>query len=131
MEQLGIIGVGFLAVPIMTTGAAYDLCQTLGWSHGLGLKPRQARKFYASIAVFTLLATAMNFLGFNPMKALVWSGIVQGFSTPALMFLILRLTSNRKVMGDNVNALGTNILAGVSLAFMCAATVGLVIAWCL
>ncbi len=34
----GIIAVGFLAVPVMTTGAAYDLCQVLGWKHGLHAK---------------------------------------------------------------------------------------------
>ena len=48
----------------------------------------------------------MNFLGFNPMKALVWSGIVQGFSTPPLMLLILLMTNNRAVMGERVNGWG-------------------------
>ena len=45
-------------------------------------KPAQAKKFYAAIVVFTLLAMGLNFFGINPMKALVFAGIVQGFSTP-------------------------------------------------
>ena len=53
----------------MTTGAAYDLCQVLGWKHGLHAKPAEAKRFYVTIAVFTVVAMGMNFFGFNPMKA--------------------------------------------------------------
>src|SRR6185436_10945756 len=69
---LGIIGVGFLAVPIMTTGAAYDLCQARGWKHSLHARPKEAKIFYGVIVLITLVATAMNFFGVNPMKALVF-----------------------------------------------------------
>ena len=109
---LGVIGVGFLAVPIMTTGAAYDLCQVVGWKHSLHAKPSEAKKFYAAIGVFTVLAMSMNFLGFNPMKALVFSGVVQGFSTPPLLLLIMLMTNNRKIMGNRVNSVGLNIWVG-------------------
>src|SRR4029453_18457729 len=68
---LGVIGVGFLAVPIMTTGAAYDLCQVMGWKSSLHARPKQATLFYVATAGFTAIAIALNFLGFNPMKALV------------------------------------------------------------
>src|SRR5204863_3312514 len=79
---VGIIGVGFLAVPIMTTGAAYDLCQVMGWKSSLHARPREAKLFYGVTAAFTAIAVMSNFFGFNPMHALVWSGVVQGFSTP-------------------------------------------------
>ena len=126
---VGVIGVGFLAVPIMTAGAAYDLCQVLGWKSSLHAKPREAKKFYICIAGFTLLAAGMNFLGFNPMKALVWSAIVQGFSTPPLLLLILLMTSNRKIMGERVNSQWTNILGGVTTAAIFAASFGLLATW--
>ena len=126
---LGVIGVGFLAVPVMTTGAAYDLCQVLGWKHSLHAKPSEAKKFYAAIGVFTTLAMSMNFLGFNPMKALVFSGIVQGFSTPPLLLLIMLMTNNRKIMGKRVNSRGMNILGWLTTAAIFAATIGLVATW--
>jgi Mn2+/Fe2+ NRAMP family transporter len=126
---LGVIGVGFLAVPVMTTGAAYDLCQVMGWKHSLHAKPSEAKKFYAAIGVFTVLAMSMNFLGFNPMKALVFSGIVQGFSTPPLLLLIMLITNNRKIMGKRKNSLGMNILGWVTTAAIFAATIGLVATW--
>ena len=73
---IGVVAVGFLAVPVMTTGAAYDVCQTFGWKHGLHAKPAEAKGFYGLITAFTLLAMGMNFLGVNPMRALVIAGIV-------------------------------------------------------
>jgi NRAMP (natural resistance-associated macrophage protein)-like metal ion transporter len=126
---LGVVGVGFLAVPVMTTGAAYDLAQTAGWKHGLHKKPGRTKKFYGAILGFTVIAVAMNFLGFNPMKALVWSGVIQGFSTPPLMFLIMLMTNNRKIMGDRVNGLGMNILGWLTTATISAASLVLLWTW--
>lgn len=126
---LGVIGVGFLAVPVMTGGAAYDLCQTLGWKYGLNKPPIQAKRFYMAIAIFTLMAMGMNFLGINPMKALVWAGIVQGFSTPPLMLLIMFITNNEAIMGERVNGLALNILGWVTTIAIFAASAGLVISW--
>jgi Mn2+/Fe2+ NRAMP family transporter len=125
----GIIGVGFLAVPVMTTGAAYDLAQTFGWKHSLHARPSEAKAFYLAITGFTLLAMGLNFLGFNPMQALVWSGIVQGFSTPPLMLLIMLMTGSRRIMGDQVNSPGIAILGWATTAIIFAASAGLVATW--
>ncbi|MCC6589282.1 MAG: Nramp family divalent metal transporter [Bryobacterales bacterium] len=125
----GIIAVGFLAVPIMTTGAAYDLCQVFGWKHGLHVKPRQAKKFYLTITAFTLVAMSLNFFGFNPMKALVFAGIVQGFSTPPLLLFIMLITNNRSVMGDRVNSKWLNALGWTTTAAVFAASLGLLYTW--
>jgi NRAMP (natural resistance-associated macrophage protein)-like metal ion transporter len=124
---IGVIGVGFLAVPVMTIGAAYDLSQTFGWKHGLHAKPKEAKKFYIAITVFTFLAMGLNFFGINPMKALVWAGIVQGFSTPFLMLLVMLITNNRKIMGPWVNSRAMNILGWATTVAIFAAAVGLVI----
>lgn len=126
---IGVIGVGFLAVPVMTIGAAYDLSQTFGWKHGLHAKLSEAKPFYMAITVFTFLAMGLNFFGINPMKALVWAGIVQGFSTPFLMLLIMLLTTNRKIMGKWVNTRAMNVLGWVTTAFIFAAMIGLIVTW--
>lgn len=126
---IGVVAVGFLAVPIMTTGAAYDLSQTIGWKNGLYAKPKEAPQFYWTIAAFSFLAMCMNFLGINPMKALVFSGIVQGFSTPPLLLLILLMTSRRNIMGIRVNSLKIKILGWITVVLIFAATIGLVITW--
>jgi NRAMP (natural resistance-associated macrophage protein)-like metal ion transporter len=126
---VGVIGVGFLAVPVMTIGAAYDLCQSFGWKHGLHVEPRQAKKFYAAIIGFTLLAMCLNFFGINPMKALVFAGIVQGFSTPFLMLVLMLITNKPKIMGRWTNSLGMNVLGWLTTLAMFAAAVGLVWVW--
>jgi NRAMP (natural resistance-associated macrophage protein)-like metal ion transporter len=126
---LGIVGVGFLAVPVMTTGAAYDLCQALGWKHSLHAKPSEAKLFYGAIAVITLIAAGMNFIGINPMKALVFAGIVQGFSTPPLMLLIMLMTNNKAVMGNRVNSRKLNIIGWVTTVAIFSASIALIATW--
>jgi Mn2+/Fe2+ NRAMP family transporter len=126
---VGVIAVGFLAVPIMTTGAAYDVCQAFGWKHGLHARPSEAKAFYLLIAGVTAVAMCMNFFGINPMRALVFAGIVQGFSTPPLMFLIMRMTGNPAIMGRAVNGRGITVLGWITTAAIFAATAALVATW--
>jgi len=125
----GIIGVGFLAVPVLTTGAAYNLVQTLGREGTLHEQPHENKLFYAIIALVTAIAVGMNFLGVNPMKALVWSGIVQGFSVPPLLLLMMLLTNSRKVVGARTNGRWTNFLGWTTtlVTFLC--TLALVVTW--
>jgi Mn2+/Fe2+ NRAMP family transporter len=126
---LGVIGVGFLAVPVMTTGAAYDVVQGIGRHASLHDHPEDNKLFYAIIALVTGLAVAMNFLGFNPMRALVWSGIVQGFSVPPLLLIMMILTNSKHVMGARINSRSTNLLgwATTTVTFICA--IALVFSW--
>jgi Mn2+/Fe2+ NRAMP family transporter len=125
----GIIGVGFIAIPVMTAGAAYDLAQALGWRYSLQAQPREAPGFYFTIGIVMAIAVGLNFMGFNPMHALVWSGIVQGFSTPPLLLLIMLMTNNRNIMGEQVNSWATNLLGWTTTALLFSATGALVITW--
>lgn len=125
----GIIGVGFLAVPVMTTGAAYDVLQGIGRQASLHDAPSENRLFYGIIALVTALAVGMNFLGFNPMRALVWSGIVQGFSVPPLLLLMMLLTNNRNVVGARVNGRWTNLLGWTTTGVTTLCTLALVATW--
>jgi NRAMP (natural resistance-associated macrophage protein)-like metal ion transporter len=125
----GIISVGFLAVPVMTTGAAYDIAQSMGWKGSLNATAKEAPKFYVAIGVVTVIAVGMNFLNFNPMEALVWSGIVQGFSTPPLLLLIMLMTNNRRIMGDQVNSRAMNAMGWTTTAAIFAASLALIATW--
>lgn len=128
---IGIIGVGMLAVPVMTTGAAYDVCQAADVPTSLSLKPGEAKLFYFAITVFTLAAMALNFLGINPMHALVFAGIVQGFSTPPLMLLIMLMTNRRSIMGDRTNRRAINILGWATTGIIWAASLCLIVSYLL
>lgn len=50
------------------------------------------------------------------MRGLVIAGIVQGFSTPPLVMLIMAMTNNRSIMGDRVNGRIANIFGWVTSA---------------
>jgi Mn2+/Fe2+ NRAMP family transporter len=126
---IGIVGVGCLAVPVMTTGAAYDLAQGLGMPSSLNAKPNEAPLFYFTIGVVTALAVLLNFLGFNPMKALVWSGVVQGFSVPPLLLMMMLMTNDHRVVGERVNSRLTNTLGWITTVATFAATTCLVVSW--
>src|SRR3569833_2938363 len=91
----------------------------------LHAKPREARKFYLTITAFPVLAMCMNFFGFNPIKALVFAGVVQGFSTPPLLLLIMLMTNNRAVMGDRVNGFWTSVLGWPAVVAILAGSIGL------
>jgi len=126
---IGMVGVGVVAVPVMTTGAAYDLVQGFGKPGSLRAKPHETKLFYATIAVVTAIAVAANFFGLNPMRALVWSGIVQGFSVPPLLLIIMLLTNSRKLMGQATNGRLINVLGWSTTALTFLATGWLVVTW--
>lgn len=126
---LGIIGVGCLAIPVMTIGAAYDLAQGLGRPSSLNARARQAPLFYMTIVLTTCVASCLNFFGFNPMRALVWSGIVQGFSVPPLLLLIMLMTRSQKLMTGRGNGPLVSIIGWGTTVSAFAATGGLVVTW--
>lgn len=126
---MGVVGVGILAIPVLTTGPAYALAETFGWNHSLDHKPAYAREFYGVILLSTLVAMALNFIGINPIHALFWAGVVEGLLTPPLLVLIMLITNNREIMGTHVNRLGLNILGWTTAAVTLAAAVGLLWTW--
>jgi len=127
----GLVAVGLLAVPVMTIGAAYDFCQAMGWKASLNARASEDKVFYLIIAAVTAAAVLLNFLGINPMYFLVYAGIVQGFAAPPLFLLIVLMTNNRDIMGDNTNSFWLNVLAIVTLLAIFAASLGLVLTWLL
>ncbi len=99
---LGIIGTGLLAVPVLAGSAAYAVSETFGWVEGLDRKPREAKAFYAVIALATVGGIALNLLRIDPMQALYWAAVVNGLLAPPLMVVTMLIARNRKVMGELV-----------------------------
>lgn len=122
---VGLIGVGFLAVPVLTGSAAYAVAETFGWECKLDDKPHQAKQFYAVIALATIIGMLINFIGINAMSALFWTAVINGLFSPPLLVIIMLVSNNRKVMGDKVNGRGTNILGWSAVAVMFAAAIGM------
>jgi NRAMP (natural resistance-associated macrophage protein)-like metal ion transporter len=126
---LGLIGSGFLAVPVLTGSAAYAIAETFGWKYGLDEKPKQAKQFYAIIAISTLLGMLINFMGINPISALFWTAVINGVLAPPLLVVIMLVSNNKRVMGKRVNSRFTNVIGWVAAVVMFAATIGMVLTW--
>lgn len=124
---LGLIGSGFLAVPVLTGSIGYAVAEGFGWKYGLDEKPKRARKFYTIIAASTLVGMLMNFIGINPLSALFWTAVINGFLAPPLLVLIMLVSNNRKVLGKRVNGRGLNILGWLTTIVMLVAAIALVI----
>jgi Mn2+/Fe2+ NRAMP family transporter len=97
----GIVGLGLLAVPVLAGSAAYALSEAFGWREGLDRKPAEARGFYAVIALSTLAGLGLNFVGIDPIRALIVAAVINGVVAAPLIFLIARIAGNRGIMGAN------------------------------
>jgi Mn2+/Fe2+ NRAMP family transporter len=95
----GIIGIGLLAVPVLAGSGAYALGEALGWTTGLDRKPLDAKAFYATIAVSTVIGILINFVGLDPIKALFWSAVISGVVSVPLMVIIMLMAVRHDVMG--------------------------------
>jgi NRAMP (natural resistance-associated macrophage protein)-like metal ion transporter len=126
---IGLIGSGFLAVPILTGSSAYAVAEAFGWKHGFDKHPSRAKEFYWLIAISTLLGMLINFAGINPLKALFMTAVINGFLAPPLLILILKISNDRKIMGTRVNGAFLNTLGWFTFAAMSAAAVALVVTW--
>ena len=95
----GIIGTGMLALPSLSGSAAYAVGEALNWPVGLNRKARQAPGFYAVMALGTAIGCALNFVGIDPMDALVWSAVLNGVAAAPIMALLVHMASDHRVMG--------------------------------
>jgi len=97
---IGIIGLGFLAIPVMTGSSAYAVSEAFNWQEGLNLKLKHARKFYGIITLSTVVGLIINFIGIDPIKALIYSAVLNGVVAVPLIFIIALIAKNEKIMGQ-------------------------------
>lgn len=111
---LGIVGTGFLAVPVLAGSTSYALAETFGWREGLSLKMSQARAFYMVIAGSMFVGMAMNVAGLDPLRALYWSAMLNGLAAPPLIAMIWVLARRRSVLGDHVSGRVSSTLVALA-----------------
>ena len=126
---IGLIGSGFLAVPVLTGSSAYAVAETCGWTSGFSRKPRDARGFYGVIAAGTVFGVLFNFLGINPIDALFWTAVLNGFLAPPLLVLVMLVANDRTIMGSRTNGPWLNVVGWGTTIVMFAAAIGLVVTW--
>lgn len=123
LYAVGIIGTGLVAVPVLSASASYAFADGFGWREGLYRKFRDAHGFYGVITLATLVGLAINFIGINPIKALIACAVVNGLITPFIIAIMLIVANNKKIMGKYVNGTISNALSVATILLMAAAGV--------
>ena len=100
---IGIVSAGLLVVPVLAGSAAYALSETLNWKEGLNLKLKRAHGFYGVITASTLIGVAIDFLGLDPIRLLVYTSVLNGVAAVPLILLIILISRNRLIMGEYVS----------------------------
>lgn len=122
---VGIIGVGFLAIPTLAGSAAYAFAETFGWRQGLDSKFTAARAFYGVVILATLMGIALDFARVNPVKALYWTAIINGLLAPFLMVGVWLVASDRKIMQNQPSSRVALVSVGLTTLLMFAAAIGM------
>ena len=115
---LGILGTGLLAIPVLAGSAAYALAELIHRPASLSLKPAAAKSFYAIIAIATLLGIMLVFSGIDPIKALLWSAVINGVVAVPIMITLMHMASKTSIMGSFIIGRKTKVLGWMATALM-------------
>jgi NRAMP (natural resistance-associated macrophage protein)-like metal ion transporter len=126
---LGIIGTGLLAVPVLAGSCGYALSDAFGWRQGLSRKFGQAKAFYLIIAVSTIIGLWINFTNIDPIKALIYTAVINGIVAVPMLFAIMGIANDKKILGDMTNKRLSNVLGWIAFVIMSISVLILFVTW--
>ncbi len=115
---IGVIGTGFLAIPVLSGSLAYLISETFGWEEGMDKKFHEAKAFYLVIAISLLLGLLIHLIGISPIQALIYTAILYGVTSPVMIAIILHISNNKKIMGKYTNSRLSNVIGFSALIIM-------------
>jgi NRAMP (natural resistance-associated macrophage protein)-like metal ion transporter len=123
---MGVIGTGFLAIPVLAGSLSYMLAESFGWQEGLDKKFSEARAFYIVVILSLVIGLLINVMGISPMKALIFTAILYGITSPVMIAVIMHIGNNKKIMSEFTNTRFSNILGWITLILMTLAALALI-----
>ena len=123
---IGVIGTGFLAIPVLSGSLSYIVSETFGWKGTLDTPYYKAKAFYIVIIVSLIVGLLINYIGISPIKALVYTAILYGLTSPVLIAIVIHIANNKKIMGEHTNSIVSNILGIFTFILMSAAAIAMV-----
>lgn len=121
--SVGVIGTGFLAIPVLASSLSYMLAETFGWKEGLNKKFRQAPGFYITMIISLAIGLLIPILGISPIKALLYTAVLYGITAPLLIGIILHICNQKKIMGEYTNGKWANIFGIITFIIMLSSAV--------
>ena len=122
---VGIMGLGLLSIPILSGSAAYAISEAFNMKEGLNLKLKKAHGFYGIITIATLIGLMINFIGIDPIEALVFTAVFNGVAAVPLIFLIARIARNPKIMGEYRSGWLSNTVVWITFLVMLASAIAM------
>ena len=122
---LGVLGVGFLAIPTLAGSAAYACAETFGWHQGLDAKFKSAQAFYGIVIFSTVIGMALDLARISPVKALFYTAVINGLLAPFLLVGVLLIATDRKIMRNQPSSLLSVICVCLATLLMFGAAIGM------
>ncbi len=126
---LGIIGTGMLAVPILAGASAYAISEALKWKHGLHQKLNDAYSFYGVIIFSMIIGMVLNLIGIDPIPMLIYSAVANGLIAPVILFFIVRISGDKKVMGEWTNHPAITVIGIATICIMTLAGIATILSF--
>ena len=120
---LGVLGTGFLAIPVLAGSLSYMMAETFGWQEGLNKKFHEAPGFYITMVISLIIGLMIHFIGISPIQALIYTAVLYGITAPVLIALILHICNQKKIMGEFTNNKWSNIFGVITFVVMTAASI--------
>ena len=114
----GVIGVGLLSIPVLAGSSAYAIAEVFGWREGLSMKPREALGFYAIMAISMIVALTLDYLGLDPIKALIYAAVGNGIVAPILLYFVVSISGNESIMGKWKNGRIVHTIGWTTIVLM-------------
>ena len=112
-------------MPVLSASASYAIAETMNWREGFNWKLKRAHGFYGVITVATIIGLMINFIGIDPVKALVFTAVFNGVIAVPLIFIIARMAASKKIMGEYKSGWLSNIFVWATFALMAAAAIAM------
>jgi Mn2+/Fe2+ NRAMP family transporter len=126
---LGVIGTGLLAVPVLAGSSGYALSDAFGWREGLSRKFKQAKGFYVIIAASTVIGLWINFIHVDPIKALVYTAVINGVIAVPILFSVMKIANDKKILKDDTNNRVSNVIGWLTLVIMGVSVIIMFVTW--
>ena len=122
----GVIGTGFLAIPVLAGSLSYIVAETFNWKEGLDKQFHQAKGFYLTLIVSLSVGLSLDFLSISPIQALVYTAVLYGLTAPVMIGIIMHICNNKRIMGEFTNKRWSNVLGSMTLLLMSVAAFALI-----
>ena len=116
--SIGVLGTGFLAIPVLAGSLSYMMAETFGWQEGLNKKFHQAPGFYITMIISLIIGLLIHFIGISPIQALIYTAVLYGITAPVLIGLIIHICNRKIIMGEFTNSKWSNLFGIITFLLM-------------